>query len=89
MNNVEVLKSFINNLKTPETKVFIESVVEKGFKVCFEADMNIDEEDVIKISDLAKDPNKVDEVKRKIDEIKATEEVKTVKESELKKIVEG
>ena len=86
----EALKSFIKSLETPKNETFIESVVLKGFNVCFE-DATITQEeleanpDVIKLPDT---PDEIEKTKTKLDEINAAENVANLKKEELKKITD-
>jgi hypothetical protein len=86
----ESLKEFINSLKTSKNETFIESVVLKGFDVCFE-DATITQEeleanpDVIKLPDT---PDEIEKTKTKLDEIKTAENVANLKKEELKKITD-
>jgi hypothetical protein len=66
----EALCDFINSLKNPKTEAFIENVIMKGFKVCFE---DLDSSQMAStISDL--DPSQLDELKTSIEKVKQQKE---------------
>jgi len=80
----ESLLNFINSLKTPENETFVENVILKGFNVCFEAE-DIPEDEAMQIPD---DPEEADEVKKKIDEVQAAQEITKLKKEELQDVAE-
>jgi len=84
-SQLESLQNFINKLKNPENKTFIENVVMEGFNVCFESEVMVNEEDVLNLPDT---PEETEDVKKQLDEIEAHKAVTKEKEEELREITE-
>ena len=84
-SKTEALYNFINSLKKPENEAFIENVILKGFKVCFEALDPEEEKEYMKMPD---EPEEYEEVERKMEEKKAAETVAELKAKEAKEITE-
>jgi len=84
-SQLESLEKFINELKTDKNKAFVENVVMKGFKVCFEGMGIDDEEEALTMPDT---PEETEEVKKKLDEIEAVKAVTDVKKEELREITQ-
>ena len=82
-SKTEALEKFITSLKTEKNKAFVEGIVMKGFKVCFEQEFGEEEEDTMEIPDTAEE---MEETKTKLDEVAAANQVKEMKEEELKEI---
>lgn len=79
---IEALETHIKSLIRSETKTFIENVVLKGFKACFEAD-DLESDDVVRMDTDSMDSDEVEVVQTQLDDIKRDKEEMEVKQEEI------